>query len=142
MTISVQNRQRKHRLDLGVLRQFAAAALDAVRALPGENGDQFPILQHVGAILVSDRRIARLHFDFMQISGPTDVLTFDEGDIVISVETAARHAAEYSQSLQQEVGLYILHGLLHLRGFDDLNPKAAARMNACQNKIFDELTAT
>ena len=48
--------------------------------------------------IVSDRRIAEIHVDFMGIAGPTDVITFDHGDIVISAETAAQMARPASES--------------------------------------------
>jgi probable rRNA maturation factor len=90
----------------------------------------------VAIAIVSDRRIAQIHADFMGIAGPTDVITFDHGDIVISAETARAHAAEYGQPVDHEIALYILHGLLHLNGFDDSNPRDCKRMHALQARLF------
>jgi probable rRNA maturation factor len=72
--------------------------------------------EEVTIVLVSDRRMAALHKQFMDIDGPTDVLTFQHGEIFISVETAEQNAAEFSTSVDEEIRLYIVHGLLHLRG--------------------------
>lgn len=139
MTITVQNRQRKIPLDLPALRSFADRALASVLTLPGEPGDVLVGLEEIGVVIVSDARIARMHLEFMDLPGPTDVLTFESGDIVISAETAARYAVEYGQSAQNEVALYILHGLLHLRGFDDLEPVTREKMHRRQEKLFREM---
>ncbi|MBC8127259.1 MAG: rRNA maturation RNase YbeY [Gloeobacteraceae cyanobacterium ES-bin-144] len=139
MPITVQNRQRKIPLDLPALRKFAERALLSVLALPSEPGDALAGLEEIGVAIVSDQRIARMHLEFMNLPGPTDVLTFESGDIVISAETAAGYAVEYGQTAQDEVALYILHGLLHLRGFDDLEPAARQKMHQCQEKLFHEI---
>ncbi len=62
------------------------------------------------AVLVSDRRIAAIHLQFMQIAGPTDVITFQHGEIIISVETADRQATQLGKALLKELCLYLLHG--------------------------------
>lgn len=75
----------------------------------------------------------------MGISGPTDVLTFEHGEILISAETAASYAGEYDLTPLQEIALYILHGLLHLRGFDDQTPSDHEEMYRVQSEIFSRL---
>src|SRR5260370_41939035 len=76
-------------------------------------------LPNVFVWLISDGRMSRLHQEFLGETGPTDVLTFQHGEIFISVETAKRHARAFGNSLVRELQLYIVHGLLHLNGFDD-----------------------
>ncbi len=71
----------------------------------------------------------------MQIPGPTDVITFQHGEIFISAETACRRAKTHRTSLGQELRLYLVHGLLHLHGFDDRDPASAARMHRVQERI-------
>ena len=73
----------------------------------------------------------------MHQPGPTDVLTFQHGEIFISVETAKRHARAFGNSLTRELCLYIAHALLHLHGFDDRTSAAARKMEAMQNNIVD-----
>jgi len=85
---------------------------------------------------MSDRRMALLHRKFLGQSGPTDVLTFQHGEIFISVDTARRHACEFGDSLLRELKLYIVHGLLHLHGFDDQTPSEARKMKAAQERIL------
>jgi probable rRNA maturation factor len=89
--------------------------------------------------LVSDRRMARLHRQFLDQTGPTDVLTFQHGEIFISVETAKRHAPVFGNSLMRELQLYIVHGLLHLHGFDDRTQSGARRMKRMQEKILSHV---
>jgi probable rRNA maturation factor len=77
-----------------------------------------------------------LHRKFLGQSGSTDVLTFQHGEIFISVETARRHAQAFGNSLTRELKLYIVHGLLHLHGFDDQTPPQASKMKTAQEKIL------
>ena len=123
--ISVRNGQRAVRVDVASLAEFAQRALETCTVLPGRRS--FP-LGEVAVLLVSDRRIARLHRKFMDVTGPTDVITFQHGEIFISVQTARRHARRFGNSLLHELQLYIVHGLLHLRGFDDTKAADTRRM--------------
>ena len=63
-------------------------------------------------------------------------MTFQHGEIFISVETARRHARAFGNSLLRELKLYIVHGLLHLHGFDDQTPSKAHKMKTAQEKIL------
>ena len=83
--------------------------------------------------------IADVHSRFMQIAGPTDVITIEHGEILISAETAKNQARAYSQKLQDELALYIIHGLLHLAGFDDVKPADAAKMRRLQERLLAKL---
>lgn len=85
--------------------------------------------------LVDDATIARLHEDFMGIPGPTDVITFQHGEIIVSLDTAARVAAELGRTTAEEVLLYCLHGLLHLHGYDDTTQAARVAMYARQDAL-------
>lgn len=134
--ISVRNLQRRVPLDLPWLRRFAAVALNEAVAHSADGKFALRALDEVSVAIVSDRRIAQLHVDFMGIAGATDVITFEHGDIVISAETARSYAAEYTQPVDHEVALYILHGLLHLNGFDDLATRDRKRMHAVQARLF------
>ena len=72
----------------------------------------------------------------MHESGPTDVLTFQHGEIFISVETAKRHARSFDTTLGHELRLYLVHGLLHLHGFDDHTETGAQKMQKTQDRIL------
>lgn len=83
----------------------------------------------VSVLLTGDRRMRRLNREFRHKDFPTDVLSFPPppslngrqamtGDLAISVETAARQAAELDHPLATELQILLLHGLLHLAGYD------------------------
>jgi probable rRNA maturation factor len=133
-TILVANHQRRIRFERNGLQQFAERALKQVLTLPGPD-----LPPEIGVALVSDRRICELHRAFMRLSTPTDVITFQHGEIVVSVDTAERQAAEHGTNLVSEVKLYLLHGLLHLRGYDDLTPEARREMMVVQTRLFAAL---
>lgn len=136
MEISVMNRQRKVRFDLAWLRRAANAAL-AECVLHSDDG-RFALRQlpMVDVAVVSDAVIARVHQEFMGVPGATDVITFDHGEIVVSAETALACAKEHRHSVEQELALYVIHGLLHLNGFDDTTPAAKKKMFRVQDRVW------
>jgi probable rRNA maturation factor len=133
--INVRNRQRKIPVDVADVQVFAGKAIGRCLQLHKQGNTDLRKLNKVFVWLISDRRMASLHRKFMHQTGPTDVLTFQHGEIFISVETAKRHARAFRNSLASELCLYIAHGLLHLHGFDDRTPAAARKMKAMQKKI-------
>ncbi len=106
----------------------------------------------ISVALVDDRRIAELNAAHLAHDGPTDVLTFDlldeenrsgdtynhriEGEIVVSVDTAAREAESRGLDITTELALYVVHGTLHLLGFDDQAGVDAARMHSLEDDIL------
>jgi len=136
MEITLHNRQRKVRVAFDWLRRFAPVALEECLRHPAHEGTPLPRLWEVEVTLVSDATIARVHRDFMDIPGATDVITFDHGEIIISTETAQVNAVQYGRSLDAELALYVVHGLLHLNGYEDKEPAAAARMHRLQERIL------
>ncbi len=128
----MRNAQRKVRVDAAQLSEFAAKAWVACDFLRGATWPASPI----SVVIVSDQRMSALHWKFMSVRGPTDVITFQHGEIVISAETARRQARQFCTSLMHELKLYLVHGLLHLRGFDDRRPAGAKRMSRRQEQIL------
>jgi probable rRNA maturation factor len=114
--IEVVNRQRHFKVDTETWTTFATKALAAIGK--GESSATIAF--------VSDKRIRELNRQFRGIDKATDVLSFpadgpDElnlGDIAISAETAAAQAKENGLSFDDEIAQLILHGLLHLSGYD------------------------
>ena len=86
--------------------------------------------------VVSDRVIARVHQQFMDIAGATDVITFGHGEIVLSAATAARQARAHGETCDREVARYIVHGLLHLNGHEDAETADAAAMWRAQEEVL------
>lgn len=134
--ITVQNLQRRISVNVAELEKFAGHAVqNSLQLHQGQRTD----LRKLGKIsvwLISDRRMALLHRKFLGQSGPTDVMTFQHGEIFISVETARRHGRTFGNSLLRELKLYIAHGLLHLHGFDDQTPSEMHKMKAAQERIL------
>ena len=114
--IEVVSRQRKQKIDTQAWETFAARAAGAI----GKSESSATIA------FVSDKTIRQLNRQFRAVDKPTDVLSFpadDEdksslGDIAISVDTAAKQAKENGLTFDEEVAQLILHGLLHLCGYD------------------------
>jgi probable rRNA maturation factor len=134
--ISVVNRQRAESLDMAWLRRFAGLALEECLRRPAGPRSPLGRIAEIEVSIVSDRSIARVHRDFMGIAGPTDVITFEHGEIVIGAGTARRQAREFGQPLDREIALYIVHGLLHLQGWDDRTAADRARMQRAQSRVM------
>jgi len=86
------------------------------------------------AFLPQDQH-CQLHEDFLDDPTPTDVITFEgdpdeqlAGEICVSVDTAWEYAHEHGLNFSEELSLYLVHGYLHLAGFDDLNEADRAIM--------------
>jgi probable rRNA maturation factor len=113
------------------LNRFLACATKAL----GLTGD-FSVL------LTGDERLRAMNLQFRGVDKPTDVLSFPAlqeaancgqgGDLAISLETAAIHAADYGHTLQTEVKVLILHGLLHLAGYDHERDRGQMRRRESQ----------
>jgi len=126
-------------VDVGVLRRRALATLRAV----GEARSELSIA------LVDDAEIATLNTRWRGQSRATDVLSFSLlegdfadrrggllGDVVISVETAARQAAERHRALDEVVARLLIHGVLHLIGYDHELDGEARRMRREEQRIW------
>ena len=134
--IIVHNLQRKISINVVELQTFAGNAVQNSLQLRQRQRTDLRKLSEIFIWLISDRRMAHLHRKFLGQSGPTDVLTFQHGEIFISVETARHHARAFGNSLIRELKLYIVHGLLHLHGFDDQTAAEARKMKTAQEKIL------
>ncbi len=140
--LTLTNRQRRVALPfLPDLRRFARAVLPRCREHPGAGKVVLPGLVEVGIVLVSDRASARLHEQFLAVPGPTDVITFMHGEIVIGAAVAERQARAHRQTVERELCRYIVHGLLHLNGHEDDRPTAAAMMWRVQERLLRRDTA-
>src|SRR4051812_23203470 len=93
-SIAVHNRQRAMKIDMGKLQGFAERALELSLKSRAKKIHRQE-LSHIDVILVSDGRMSELHRRFLQLDGSTDVITFQHGEIFISVETARRQARVY-----------------------------------------------
>jgi probable rRNA maturation factor len=126
---------------------IARAALESIAyeaarlALENAAEDDSPLsnLATLEIAIVDDITSDQVHRDFMDIEGPTDVITFHHGEIVIGAEVAERQAAEYDEPLAREILRYMIHGLLHLAGHEDGQSDERAVMEAAQETIVAQL---
>ena len=114
LEVVLLNRQRRRRVQPARLRRILAGAAQALE-VSGE----------VALVLTSDAPVRRLNARYRGQDKPTDVLSFPGpggeaglGDIVISLETAARNAPRFGRTFAQELDILALHGFLHVLGYD------------------------
>ena len=136
MRVSVRNLQRKISVNVAELEKFAADAVKRCLQFQKHKRTDLRKLNAVSVWIIADSRISRLHLQFFGDRAPTDVITFHDGEIFISVETARRNAREFGNSLASEIKLCVVHGLLHLHGFQDGEPADLGRMKNAQEKIL------
>lgn len=95
--------------------------------------------------VVDDMEMARLHDRYKGVAGTTDVLTFDmrsraeeplDVDVVVCRDEAARHAARRGHDTRNELLLYAVHGLLHVTGYDDIDPEGAQAMHRREDELL------
>lgn len=104
----------------------------------------------LGIHLVGSRAMTRLNQHWLGHPGSTDVITFDHrqsptqtlhGELFISLEDTALQARQFHTHPGVELVRYIVHGILHLQGFDDLNPAPRRRMKRRENTLVRQLQA-
>ena len=133
MTIWINNRQRTTVLSQEKLRKKAAKILSALELSDRE----------LSLTLINDRAMAHLNRETFGRRGPTNVIAFplDDapspngppallGEVVISLATTRRQAQEFGWPWQELLDFFLIHGILHLLGYDHEEPAAAARMDA------------
>lgn len=106
-------------------------------------------LDHVGRpdlpvslLITDDAEIAELHGRFLGDATPTDVISFaldDGAELVVSRETARRKAREHGHTVRAELALYVVHGILHVTGYDDVRARDRARMRTAEREVMQRL---
>ncbi len=145
MTVSI-NFNREKAVSAQVAAIMEKIVLSAVQGLP------LPAAAEVSLVFCDDRAIRRLNRKWRGVDAPTDVLSFPQlteddlqgpvirpvllGDIVLSLESAARQAEEYGHSLEREILYLFTHGLLHLLGYDHLEEDERQRMRVREEEIM------
>ena len=95
--------------------------------------------KEMGVLVTDDRRIRALNKRFLDHDYATDVVSFDTGDLVVSADFAKRYAREHGIPFREELARYLVHGTLHLLGYDDKKKKDRACMHARQEVILRKL---
>jgi probable rRNA maturation factor len=144
MTLVIANRQRKKKINSRRLREITDALLAELKIMDAE----------LGINLVGAREMALVNETFLQHEGATDVITFDHtekrgvkggkqkqihGELFICVDVAVAQAKEFKTDWQSEVVRYVVHGVLHLLGYDDLKPALRRAMKREENRLVRRL---
>lgn len=142
MILEIRNRQRRHPLDLKLLKALTLQVLEQHLQLTEVE---------LGIHLVSAKEMSRVNQQYLQHEGSTDVITFDHsmdpvarptiptpihGELFICVEDAEEQAVEFGTSWQEEVMRYVIHGILHLCGYDDLKPALRREMKREESRLL------
>jgi probable rRNA maturation factor len=102
----------------------------------------------LSVVFVSDRALARMHGRWLGDGAPTDVITFDLaegaaggpiGELYVSVERALVESRRRGVRPERELALYVVHGVLHLCGYDDHGPTDRRRMRAAERRVLEDL---
>lgn len=143
MEILISNNQSQHPVDTSLFQSQLRQVLEKLE----ETGCELSLL------LTDDTEIQELNKTYRQLDKATDVLSFPQdedavnesgdtllGDVVISVETAARQAKEHHLSFNEELILLAIHGILHLLGYDhERSPQDARIMQEKTQAVFETL---
>jgi rRNA maturation RNase YbeY len=154
MVILVSNRQRTKKVNTRLLKQIVTDLLAELEIAEAD----------LGIALVGAKEMARVNRQFLQHEGSTDVITFDysdfvsddvwslknkklepphagscnfiHGELFISVDDAVKQAREFKTSWQSELVRYVVHGVLHLLGYDDLKPALRRKLKREENRLL------
>jgi len=152
--VAVESLQKKIPIKLSRIAAIARAILkrEGVRPI-GSSPQGTSGLREEASLniaFVSSPKIRSLNRQYLHRDYVTDVLAFDlrdvkragviNGDIAICVDMAVRNAKIYGSSLERELVLYVVHGILHLLGFDDHSPRDIRAMRRKEQEILDYLS--
>jgi len=139
-TLTLRNRHRTRRVDLRCLRRIVQALLRDTQ--PNGSFD-------LGVCLVAAPEMTRLNETFLRHQGSTDVITFNyaeppkpeslHGEIFVCLDEAVSQARRFRTTWQSELVRYVVHGVLHLLGYDDRNSRARHRMKAAEDALVHRL---
>ena len=131
MEIQIDNQQTKHPLKKKMIQKKAKVILNALDCPEGE----------LSVLIVDDTHIAQLNQNYLQHEGPTNVISFSMregefgnlhphiiGDVVISADTCAREAEHAGITLENRFDQLLVHGILHLFGYDHIHDESEARI--------------
>lgn len=126
-------------------------ARSQISNLKSEIGDGCACAAPAGELSISfltDPALAKLHADYLDDPTTTDVITFEgdesmghAGDVCVSVDTALSYSKKHDVPFADELLRYVIHGWLHLAGYDDLQPKKKRRMRAAEERALKLLRA-
>ncbi len=132
LDVAVANLQKNHPVDKQALILAVRQVLTEAKFSSGE----------ISIAIVDDERMHELNRQYLDHDYPTDVLSFVlesndahlEGEIIVSADYAAREAERFAWQLPDEILLYVIHGALHLVGYDDQTPEAKQEMRQMERE--------
>lgn len=140
--LHVSNRQKTRAIDLPLFRTICRVLVTEYLEVK-----EFEL----GIFLVADPEMAEVNQTHLAHEGSTDVITFPystpdqqdylQGEIFICVDEALRQAKRFKVSWQSELTRYLIHGLLHIRGYDDLEPSLRRTMKREENRLLQRLSS-
>jgi len=140
MDVLIANRQRTKKINARLLKRVVTELFAELEITGAE----------LGIHLVGAKEMARINRQFLRHEGSTDVITFDHaekrkaksgkqndihGELFICVDDAVKQAGEFKSSWPAEVVRYVVHGVLHLLGYDDLKPALRRTMKREENRL-------
>jgi probable rRNA maturation factor len=143
----IRNRQRTRAVNLPLLRRVTLAVLAAQPRLEE---------WELGIHLVASKEMAKVNWRFLQHTGSTDIITFDhsaprprdlksrtqlQGELFICLDDAVKQARQFHTTWQSELTRYVIHGILHLRGYDDLTIAKRRVMKREEGRLLHEMSA-
>jgi probable rRNA maturation factor len=145
--IAIANRHPRLRLDRRAVTR-AIHALDAQHATLATKASGLGNAHELSLVFLTDEALAQLHDDFLDDPTPTDVITFEgdsalgtAGEICVSADAAANFGGKHGNDFSTELTLYLVHGWLHLAGYDDLQPAKKRVMRRAEKRCLRLLTA-
>jgi probable rRNA maturation factor len=142
--LRLRNQQTERRVNTAFLRKVTSSLLETELGVPE---------YELSINLVSKSRMAALNEQYLGHEGSTDVITFDysegygdasanvlTGEIFISVYDAMKQGREFKRSWQEEITRYIVHGILHVLGYDDLTSEKRRKMKQQENRLVRVLS--
>jgi probable rRNA maturation factor len=136
-SIQISRRKRRLHFQSAQVRELFRYLDDVLlneRIPPGE----------LSIVFLGKSGMCRLHEDFLMDPTHTDVMTFPgdveedlAGEICVSADYAQEHALQYGQTFAEELTLYLVHGWLHLAGFDDKKDEDRAEMRKAEARVMD-----
>lgn len=136
-SLAIRNQRRKLPVNTRILRQFTRYLLEDLLELK-----EFEL----AIFIVDSGRITDLNENHLRHAGSTDVITFDycdgsvlAGDIFVCADEALSQARQFGTTWQSELARYIIHAVLHLRGYDDTTPAKRRRMKREEERLLREI---
>lgn len=140
MNVVIANRQRAKKINQSLLKKITGELFSELKISEAELGIHF-----VGA-----KEMAQVNWQYLQHEGSTDVITFDHreessriphpalkihGELFLCVDDAVSQAKQFKTNWHSELVRYIVHGVLHLLGYDDLQPELKRKMKREENRL-------